>query len=135
MTFEWWFLATIPVFWFLQNVYHEGSHAIFGFLVEGRELLGFYPYPHKHDGRFYFARYHYGPATKDGSASPRYLAPVWAGLWVCLVMLAFFLFTKIGIYLIPATIGFVDFLWFWRGYFWGSKRCDGKRWRALRERR
>jgi hypothetical protein len=95
--------------------------------------MGLWPYPHKHNGRFYFARAQSGPATKDGSPAYRYIAPFFAGMLICGVFGALFVVTRIWAYLPFAVCGLIDMAWFWRGYFWGSDMCDGKRYKKCLE--
>ena len=45
------------VAWLLQNCVHELSHVVAVKIYHNKRILGFYPYPHWCDGRFYFARY------------------------------------------------------------------------------
>mgnify|MGYP001279513079 CR=1 FL=1 len=134
MSWNWWVLVlVIPGYW-LQLVLHELSHVVVGWIHEKRKPTGFYPYPHCHEGRFYFARYSLGPG-KFGKyyylrpGLPRHVAPMWAGLiwgtawWVLAVVFE-------SVWFLPFAIcGIGDALWFWRGYFWGTPGCDGKRWR------
>lgn len=70
------FLALIPVAWFTQNLLHELSHLIVGFLVEGRKPRKLIPWPTKQEGRWYFAYYECGPATKEGSSIARHYSPI-----------------------------------------------------------
>jgi hypothetical protein len=133
----WWCLTLLPLAWFLQLTIHELSHLVVGKLDEGLKPTGFHPYPHMHNGKLYFARwsfkipsgveYEYGRKHK-----PRHIAPFFGGLLVVgLALLAFLFLSPAGR---PWTLPFMvcglgDALWFWRGYFWGSSKCDGKRWR------
>jgi len=137
MTWNWWVLVVVPVAWFLQNCLHELSHLVVGWLSEGRKPLGFWPYPHKHEGRFYFARFSSGPPSDlnfDWRKKHRlvFIAPFLVGaVWVASSLVAFLMLSPHHrVFALPtAATGLVDALWFWRGYFWGSDRCDGKRWR------
>jgi hypothetical protein len=134
MDWNWWAFAVVPVAWFLQNCVHELSHLLVGLVWEGRKPMGFYPYPHKHNGKWYFARYQSGAATKPGrSHRPCLIAPffgglIWSALWTALLL--FVASPSWRIFLLPAAItGLVDAGWWWRGYFWGRPTTDGKRWR------
>lgn len=137
MEWNWWVLAGVPVAYFLQLCFHELSHLLVGLAHEGRKPTGFYPYPHKHNGKFYFARYTSGPGHFQQvyyrrPHIPRHIAPFWAGLLVVAISaLVFFLVSPAWrVFALPTAVaGLVDMLWFWRGYFWGSDGCDGKRWR------
>lgn len=131
----WWVLLAIPVAWFLQLVVHEASHLLVGWVDERLKPVGFYPYPHVHEGKFYFARYTAVPTTDYDSGrtgKPRHIAPFYAGLVVLLISVVLFLFLnpQARLWAMPtAMCGLGDAIWFWRGYLWGSPRCDGKRWR------
>lgn len=59
-----WLLFIIPA-WFLWNLAHEGAH-VAAAKIEGYEITGFYPYPHRHEDRWFFARMSYRgePTTK-----------------------------------------------------------------------
>jgi hypothetical protein len=134
MDWNWWAFAVVPVAWFLQNCVHELSHLLVGWIWEGRKPLGFWPYPHKHNRKWYFARCLSGAPTKTGrSPKPRYIAPFYAGLlwsafWTFILLLV--ASPNWRIFLVPAVAtGLVDAGWWWRGFFWGKPYCDGKRWR------
>jgi hypothetical protein len=137
MEWNWWVLAAVLPAWFLQLCIHELSHLLVGWFHEGKKPEGFYPYPHKHEGRFYFARYAAGPSKFPDSFYvmnhlPRHIAPFVAGVLVLAISLVvFFLLSPAWrVWVLPtAAMGLGDALWFWRGYFWGSKRTDGMRWR------
>lgn len=139
MTWSWWVLLCVPVAWLVQNCLHELSHLLVG-LFQGLKPSGYYPYPHKHEGRFYFSRYSFDysslkPYQLDGFIrphNPRHIAPFFAGmLWSgVFVGLMFLVPVTYRIFLLPfAVFGLIDALWFWRGFFWGGEFCDGKRWR------
>lgn len=134
MDWNWWALAVVPVAWFVQNCIHELSHLVVGWVWEGRKPLGFWPYPHKHGGKWYFARCLSGEAAIKGrSPRPRYIAPFYAGmLWsiVWTIHLVFMCTDAWRIFVLPfAVTGFIDAAWWWRGYFWGRLTCDGQRWK------
>jgi hypothetical protein len=134
MDWNWWALAAVPVAWFLQNCLHELSHLLVGWVWNGRKPLGFYPYPHKHEGQFYFARCTWGATTKpERSPRPALIAPFFAGVfWASLAagILLFVASPSWRIFVLPFGVtGLVDAAWWWRGYFWGGPYCDGKRWR------
>jgi hypothetical protein len=135
MEWTWWCLVLLPPAWFLQLTIHELSHLLVGLVHEGLKPSGFYPYPHVHEGKFYFARYsYYTPeiTIRVGPHKPRHIAPFFGGLLVLLVSAAaFFLLSPSGRpWTLPfAACGLGDMLWFWRGYFWGKPGNDGQRWR------
>jgi len=125
-----WVLILIPVAWFLQNCIHEGSHILFGWLDEGIKPLGFYPYPHIHDGQFYFARYTYiAFPIPDEPHLIRHIAPIITNVGM-LLFGAFTLFLTKSIWILPFMVcALMDALWWIYGYIWGSEKKDGKRWR------
>jgi len=134
MDWSWWVLLAIPAAWFIQNCVHETSHLIVGYIHEGRKPLGMYPYPHKHNNKWYFARCRMGPATikRSGPYLPRYIAPFYAGLIVSSIsfLIMSFLPQLHKIFALPSAIcGLVDAFWFWRGYIWGPDRTDGRKWK------
>lgn len=130
---NWWVLAAVIPAWLIQNILHESSHLLVGWVHQGLKPLGMWPYPHVHNGRFYFARYRCEPpSAPDPPRTPRHAAPMFAGALTaaCCVVALVFAPVSARIWLVlPAVTGLVDFLWFWRGFFWGTRRCDGKRWR------
>lgn len=121
-----------PVAWFFQLVVHEASHLVVGWWDEGRRPTGFWPYPHRHDGRWFFARCSMGPAV-PGRWDPtwrhlsRHIAPMYWGLVLAALAGAVTLTTWWALPWVVCGLG--DVVWWWRGYFWGSPRSDGKRWR------
>jgi len=137
MIWSWYVLLLIPVAWFIQNMLHEGSHLLFGWFYEGRIPTGFYPWPHKYKGRFFFARYSSGPPSKNTgylkSEKPRHIAPFIIGmvvLTICLICI-FVTPAAISLYFVPFAIAsLIDCLFFWYTYLWGSKWSDGKRFKA-----
>jgi len=70
--------------WFFQNVQHEGAHALVVRLAGG-QIVRFRPWPHRHEGRFYFAsvgyRIHELPPSLEGLVNA---APL---LWNTLALL------------------------------------------------
>lgn len=140
MTWNWWVLAVVPVAWFVQNCVHELSHLIVG-LFQGLKPTGFYPYPHKHNGKWFFARYTFEypdnltPIQINKLTrihNPRYISPFYAGLIWCGLFVGIILLVPSSwrIFFVPfVACGLVDALWFWRGYFWGREGNDGQRWR------
>jgi hypothetical protein len=48
-------LAAVPTIFWHQLIIHEGIHGLAATAL-GRKVYGFHPYPHKHDGHFYFGR-------------------------------------------------------------------------------
>jgi hypothetical protein len=70
------FIGLFLLAWICQNIIHEGSHLLVGWVVEGRKPTKLIPWPTKRNGRWYFAYYENGPATKNGSPKPRHIAPL-----------------------------------------------------------
>jgi len=130
MEFSWYVFLTIPVAWFMQNLMHELSHLLVGWIVEGRKPLGVYPYPHRYRSRFYFSRYISGEASEFASPKPRHIAPFFAGLfWFFLMSLVVYLVPtewKIFFIIFP-LVGLIDAGFFWYTYFCGSPESDGQR--------
>lgn len=135
MIFSWWVIAFVPIAWFVQNCIHELSHLIVGWFREGMKPLGFYPYPHRHNGTTYFARYRCTNSTRHDEKGYRHIAPFYFGLaWALITLIVFcFLSKDYRIFVLPFTVcGLVDAGFFWWGYKWGSYKCDGKKYRSLR---
>ena len=126
MTYLWLALA-LPVVWFVQNCVHESSHLLFGWLIEGRKPLEFKPWPHRFEGRFYFARCVMGEATKDGWVVYRHAAPPTVNsIYMCLMGLCILIHAVFGVF---AFCALIDTLFWFYGYLWGSELSDGKRFR------
>jgi hypothetical protein len=132
---NWWALAVIPVAWFLQNIIHEGGH-LFVAWENGWKVKGFWPYPHKWNGRWYFARCQWsrmGPSSGWNAVLKKVcISPFFTGLmWAVLCSLAIVLVPSwLRIFGIPFVIaGLFDAGFFWWGYFWGSEMSDGRRYR------
>lgn len=124
-------LALFPIAWFLQNVLHEASHLLLGWLVEGRVPRSLKPWPHRRGGRFYFASYDCGEATKTGGAAWRHAAPMFmCGLEI--VVCVALLFAGLGqSWLWPfAVCAFVDaYTWLW-GFAMQRPGTDGAQFTA-----
>lgn len=133
-----WLIGVTLVSWLVQNALHEGSHVLMGYLIEGRKPEVFRPFPGYLHGRFVFAYYQMGRAEKTGSAAPRHLAPfvagiLWALTWAGLGGAQIAAERPWGVLLfVPAVCGLIDALFWGWGYLWGSKDCDGKRYREIR---
>ncbi len=148
MIWTWYVLCVLPVAWFLQLCVHEASHLFAGWYFEGLTPTGFYPYPHKHEGRWYFARYTMGPPRVPGwdveawgeyqSPFPnvRHIAPVWGASIVLLgsVLAVLLVEPDRSVWCLPTLVcSIVDIFFFWYSYFFGSEQSDGKRWRKRDE--
>lgn len=124
-----WLLLIIPIAWFVQNCIHEGSHLLFGWLEEGRKPLEFKPWPHRFEGRFYFARYAMGEATKDGLTCIciRHAAPVLVNsIYITLMSVLTVLHMVFAIFVLCTL---VDLAFWVYGFYWGSELSDGQRFR------
>jgi len=128
------FLALLPLAYFVELCLHEGSHLLAAMWHQKLVPLGFYPYPHFHNGKFYFARYSVvPPTTPDPPHTLRHITPVIVG--GLQVIVTGLLQTFIGgwwaaAFLLPFFLmGLGEILWWLRGYYWGTPTCDGKRWR------
>lgn len=67
----WWIiLLAIPVAFMSWIFAHEGAHAIIA-LIQKNKVTGFYPYPHKHNGKLYFGRM----STAKASSTALLVAP------------------------------------------------------------
>ena len=144
MTWHWYYyltlIATALISFFpllpynLANLVHEASHwavVRFGYGITGRiKPYWHYSFANK---RWESPRYWWDKPLSPDPWMPHHVAPMYAD-----VVLICILTTLIGVidnnvvqlHLGMPLLGFFgDFLWFWRGYFWGTKNCDGKRWR------
>ena len=127
------------VAWFWQNVSHELSHLYNGWLWEGIKPLKLIPWPHKHEGRFYFARYEGGIATRSGSEEHRHIAPLW---WAINQQVLFLAVIAVDVFLNSAEhwIYFFPFfvcpsvdslVWIW-GALLMRPGTDGMRYRTVK---
>jgi hypothetical protein len=126
---NWYLLAGLfLVAWFMQNVLHELSHLVIGWVVEGRKPKKLIPWPHKFEGKFYFARYECGPATKLlGEATWRHAAPL---LMACFEMAMCLILSQVGtpqVWFIPVSaVAVIDSLvWSW-GFITQRPGTDGQ---------
>lgn len=136
---NWYLLVGLGlVAWFCQNVTHELSHLWSGWLWEGRRPKKLIPWPHKHQGRWYWARYESDVALKNGSPRHRHSAPLrWASIQFITSMTIYCVTVWKGIdgwiYLTPFVLApLVDAcVWMW-GYLLDRKDTDGVRWKNQR---
>lgn len=114
---------------FVQFSLHEISHIIFGHIFEGRKPKKIWPYPHRFNGKFYFARYEMYEATKVGNEHMVPISPLISGLvYYIITMLILFIIREKNIYLFSfAAFNAADCLFFWYTVFFGSKESDGKK--------
>jgi hypothetical protein len=127
MNFWLMFSAVFLVAWFLQNIIHEGSHLLAGWIFEGRKPLKMIPWPSIRGGKFYFAYYKCGPRTKEGSAQWRHIAPLFTSWILSPLFLILLVITK-NPYFIPFLICSVgnQVNWMW-GLIFNRPRTDGFR--------
>jgi hypothetical protein len=150
MDWNWWVFLTAVVAWLLQNVVHEGSHALVArvkydvrvarffflpawFSSEGDEFWKPWsptkPYP---DARFVFAGVVWKGEIPHEKHSLVSFAPNLGALVVVAVagVLMAFLPPSWRLLVLPFLIApLIDVLVWWRGYFWGGENTDGYRWR------
>lgn len=121
--------------WIWQNCVHELSHLIAVWKYERCKPRGFYPYPHTHNGKFYFARFRCEPYVSPGHPAI-HAAPILGGgiqlLCVQLVSVLVVLpglesFLPTGLVIILSAIPLVDVAWWFRSYRWGREGSDGQR--------
>ena len=123
-----WLFLTIPLAWILQNIIHELSHLLVGKIIEGRRMKKLIFWPHKYEGRLYFARYESGYATKKASEKARHLAPaltasILSFLYACIIaMLSPILKIVIAPFFIACLIDII--IWF-KGYYQNKLYTDG----------
>lgn len=134
-------VACVVVFWIIQNCVHEGSHILAALSEEGRKPKGFWPFPGIRDGRWYFAYCSYGEKRwSTGEPWAIHSAPMRSAVCVFSIsaVLTYMIhssgYGRWWIGLIPSGMSAIDFLFFWYGYFWGSKYTDGKKYRYLRSK-
>jgi hypothetical protein len=123
---DWLFVALLFVpAWFLQNVVHEGSHLLVGWLVEGRKPTKMIVWPTRRNSKLYFAYYENGPATKSGSPKWRFAAPLLSA-WVLMSVFISVLALTQNIYFIPFFIcPFIDYCVWCFGYLFKRPGTDG----------
>jgi len=127
----WWVLLSTPLAWWLQATLHESSHLVVGVRRNGITPLKIVLWPHVYKNHFYGARLTY----YEGKHDPKglmHIAPMWVGLKMMLFIGLLMLSASPHIRTILAPFWIVALfhvLSFWRGYFWGTDVCDGKRWR------
>lgn len=134
------------VAWFWQNLFHEWSHLATGWIWEGRKPIRMIPWPHKWQGRWYWARYEGGPATRANAAQQEYRrhsAPLrWAVVQMWCVgagilgwlgagwLVSWEMGLEMSWYSVPFFVcPLVDAaVWIW-GYVMRRPGTDGDRWR------
>jgi len=132
-----WFFYMLPIAWLFQNTVHEVSHLFFALRRHNRTPLGLWPYPHRYNGRFYFARCAWDGGPIEGKRDIVWVAPLvgaaLVGVLAALAVLAQPQSVANGA-LAFTVCAMIDAIWWFRGYLWGSRSSDGKRWRYGDER-
>ena len=119
-------LALFPVAWFLQNLIHEGSHLLVGWLVEGRKPTKMIPWPSIRSGRLYFGYYEMGKATKRGSPLWRHVAPLFSS-WILMTIFIELLTSTGNFMFAPFFIcALVDYSVWMFGYIVEKDGTDGQ---------
>ena len=132
MTWSWHVLWVLGVAWLFQNAFHELSHLVTAYKVEGRLPIRLVPHFHKHDGRWYFARYQsVERPTKSGCPIWRHSSPFhWGSVEFMVLGVIFVSVLHSGwnaIFVIPFLfVALVDVLFFWWTFFWGGPLSDGQ---------
>jgi len=125
----WWLLMFLPA-WLFQNTVHEAGHLFFAWRA-GRKPLGLWPYPHVHEKRFYFARCAWSSGPPLSPKSDIMAAPIY-GVMVVEILVGIALIVvpyEYWLWILPfALCAVIDALWWVRGLFFGSRRCDAQRW-------
>ena len=113
------------VAWFLQNVVHESSHLLAGWLVEGRKPTKMIVWPTIRKGKLYFAYYECGKATKSGSPKWRFIAPLLSS-WILMSIFVSIILLTGSIYVLPFFIcSSVDYCVWGFGYTFKRPGTDG----------
>lgn len=132
MSWYWVMAIMFPIAWLVQNCLHELSHLVVGYKVCGDKPIGFYPYPHFYEGRFYFAR---SEAWVCKDHYLKHVAPFYAAIiWVWLTAVVGLLVPEgVDLYIIPfAVCGLVDAGWWLFGTFSKNQETDYNRWKRLK---
>jgi hypothetical protein len=122
--------------WLWQNCVHELSHLIAVWYYEEKRPTGFYPYPHTHKGKFYFARFRCEPFELPGHPLVHAAPLLGGGYQLLFVQIAsipmvllgpesfvpMLLYMRIALSVIPL----VDIAWWFRSYRWGREGSDGQ---------
>lgn len=114
--------------WAWQNVAHEGAHLLVGWLVEGRAPRRLVPWPHRWQGRWYWARYENGLATKAGSPGWRHIAPLCGALMQAGIVVGLIITIEAWLSFPFFICSIVDaIVWTW-GLAANRPGSDGRRW-------
>jgi hypothetical protein len=143
MEWNWWVLLVALIAWFVQNCIHEGAHVLAGGVIYGATKPRIYPWPHKFNGRWYYARYSFklskwaqAFSNEPDLRSSIHFAPVGAAVIPIVLSIVVFLFLPdaYSILALPFMIApVIDVaVWEW-GYHYGSEGCDGKRYKLMKD--
>lgn len=121
------YALTFLASWLYVTVMHEVSHVLVAW-KDGATKVRIYPWPHRHEGKLYFARYSYEGIEYKGAHNLIDYAPVFMDcLTVGIAMLFSVLVfgpTHLGP-VIVAGCALIDYIvWFW-GFCWGGAHTDG----------
>ena len=135
----WWsVLVLAPFAWLAQNLIHEGSHLFVAKRRYGLAPRALVPFPHRHAGKWYFARCEFDPTydpIPDVWISPIRFSLIWIVVLNVLGVALLFAGTELWHLVIPFKVAaYIDVVFWLRGRFWGSAMCDGKRWKRDWER-
>ena len=111
--------------WVLSLLTHEVSHVVANKLV-GRTITAFKPWPHLHNGKFYFGR-----ASSIGPSAGLmwvHASPLIKGALLCPIWVALGLWVYTPFFLFMAT-DLIDMLWWFKGFVFGPLRTDGSKFR------
>ncbi len=125
------YVFVILLAWFFQNNLHEFSHLLVGKIVEGRKFIKLIPWPHKFGGKFYFARYESGPATKSGSPKFRHIAPVMGAASLFFIATLVLIITHKLFVVAFIVCPIVDICFWMYGYLFNRPTTDGFRFKEL----
>jgi len=132
----------IAVAWFLQNCLHELAHLVALWVRLGKKPKKLIPWPHKYEGRWYWARCESG--AYNLLADPLiHSAPLWVALFQMLIAAPVVLTwvatgwpTESPYYLFAFAVApLVDAAWWWAGRWLGnSADLDRDYWRWFHAR-
>jgi len=130
---EWAVLIVLPFAVLFQNFVHEAGHLLVGYLQEGREPLDIVIWPHRHKGRWYWARALMGhPKRGEHPSRLVHIIPFWTSLAICIITgILFFVIPCCNLCVVPSFVAaLATILYFWYCYFFSRNSfTDGWRYR------
>ena len=144
MEWQWWYWITLfvtaAVSFFpllpynLANLSHEAAH---WFFVKVKYGIGGRIKPYWHysfeDKKWRSPRYWADASIPREKHALHSIGPIiFDSAWIAILILLMIFIDNdvVRIHLALPAVGFLfDFGWFWRGFWWGTTGCDGKRWR------